>query len=190
MNNVIPPARVHVHFDVDILKRFRMLSLIVGGLLIVAGIAGMAVPQFISALASVFLGWLLVTAGILSAYLAFLSHWRSMIAWLKPVLLILIGALFLFYPVSGVLTLALLLTVYLMLDAYGSLGLAYELYPLRGWGWMTFNGICSLLLAALLIFAWPAGSAVLLGLYIGISLFFDGLALLFLGLSSRIKAVS
>jgi len=169
-------------FDETSLKRFRKVSLVVGALLMITGIAGAAAPQIMSLAVSVFLGWLLITAGILSGYLVFLSRGRSMITWLKPVLLILTGVMFLFYPNVGIVTLALLLTVYLMLDSFCSLGLAYDLYPLAGWGWMTLNGLVSLLLAVVLLFAWPAASPLIVGLYIGFSLFFDGLALIFIGL--------
>ena len=184
MLNPSAQTALFLRFDGAFVKRFRKFSLIVGGLLILVGLAGAVAPQFISILASVFLGWLLVTAGILAGYLVFLSRGRSMIAWLKPVLLVLTGALFLFYPIAGAATLALLLTVYLFLDAFGSLGIGYDLYPVRGWGWMVFNGLISLFLGMLLVFAWPAGSPVLVGIYIGISLFFDGLSLVVLGLFS------
>ncbi|HHI82125.1 MAG TPA: hypothetical protein ENJ99_03150 [Rhizobiales bacterium] len=184
MENTSVHTAVSFYFDGQFLKRFRTFSLVAGGLLMLAGIAGAVVPQIMSLVVSAFLGWLLIAAGIISGYFAFLSRGRSMIALLKPVLLILTGAMFLFYPLAGVAALALLLTVYLLLDAFGSLGLAYDIYPHRGWGWMTFNGLISLLLAVFMIFAWPVGSPVLVGIYIGISLFFDGLALFTLGLFS------
>lgn len=185
MSNSIERTAVFVSFDEHALKKMRTTSMIVGALLFLTGIAGAVAPQVLSLVVAVFLGWLLIVAGILTGYLAFLSRGRSMIAWLKPVLLILIGSLFLFYPVAGVATMAILLTVYLLLDALGSLGLAHDLYPLRGWGWMSVNGIMSLLLAGILMFAWPAKTAILVGLYIGISLAFDGLALFLLGLFSK-----
>jgi len=43
---------------------------------------------------------------------------------------------------------------------------------------MVFNGVVSLLLAILFLAGWPATSIWLVGLYISISLFFDGWALL------------
>jgi uncharacterized membrane protein HdeD (DUF308 family) len=50
---------------------------------------------------------------------------------------------------------------------------------------MVFNGLLSLVLAIALLIGWPAASPMLLGLYIGISLLFDGLALVFMSLASR-----
>ena len=185
MPNTIERQTIYISFDDALLKRFRKGSLVFGALLIAAGIAGMAVPHVMSLVVSVFLGWLLLAAGVLSGYLVFLSRGRSMIAWLKPVLLVLTGALFLFYPGIGAATLALLLAVYLLLDSFSSLGLSHDLYPAHGWGWMLLNGLVSLVLAGMLLFAGPAASPVIVGLYIGISLFFDGLALVFLGLLAK-----
>jgi len=174
-------------FDHAFAKRFRKFSLITGVLLMVVGIVGAVLPQIMSLVVSVFLGWLLITGGILTAYLAFLGRGRSMIAFLKPVLLIVTGALFVFFPLAGLAALALLLTVYLLLDAFGGFGLAYDIYPMRGGGWMAFNGLMSFLLAVVLFVGWPITSPIMVGLYVGISLFFDGLSLVIIGyLANRI----
>lgn len=101
--------------------------------------------------------------------------------WIKPALLLIIGGLMLFYPVSGVAVLGLLLSIYLLLDAMHSLALAQSIYPAKGWGWMAFNGLISVLMASLFLIGWPATSLWLVGLYVGISLLFDGWALIAIG---------
>ena len=173
---------LNLKFDHEFAKRFRKFSLITGILLIVVGIAGAVLPQIMSLVVTAFLGWMLITGGVLMGYFAFLSRGRSMIAFLKPVLLIITGGLFIFYPLAGMAALALLLTVYLLLDAFGGFGLAYDLYPMRGWGWMAFNGLMSFILALVLFVGWPVTSPLMVGLYVGISLFFDGLALVTVGI--------
>lgn len=184
MNKIFETEATILNFKFDhaFAKRFQKFSLITGLLLIVVGIAGAVLPQIMSLVVSAFLGWMLITGGVLTGYLAFLGRGRSMIAFLKPVLLIVTGALFIFYPLAGLATLALLLTVYLLLDAFGGFGLAYDLYPMRGWGWMAFNGLMSFVLALVLFVGWPLTSPLMVGLYVGISLFFDGLALVTLGM--------
>jgi uncharacterized membrane protein HdeD (DUF308 family) len=101
--------------------------------------------------------------------------------WLKPALLLITGGLVLFYPASGVAAVGLLLAIYLLLDAFGSFALAQSIHPAKGWGWMTFNGVISVLLATLFLIGWPATSLWLVGLYVGISLLFDGWALITIG---------
>ncbi len=172
-------------FDDNIMKKFSKVSLIVGGLLLLVGLTGILAPQILSLVASAFLGWLFLIGGALSLYFAFLARWRSAVAWIKPVLLLLAGFLILLNPLAGVVAIALLLAFYLFLDAFASFALARFMKPAKGWGWMASNGVISVALALLLVFAWPADSAVLVGLYLGISLMFDGLSLLLLGLASR-----
>jgi len=71
-----------------------------------------------------------------------------------------------------------MLDPFLLMDAFGSFLMAYHLKHMKGRGWMAFNGIISLLLASLFIIGWPVSSLWIVGLYISISLFFDGWALL------------
>ncbi len=180
---------LNLKFDHDFAKRFQKFSLVAGILLIAVGIAGAILPQIMSLVVTAFLGWMLITGGVLTGYLAFLGRGRSMIAFLKPVLLIITGGMFIFYPLAGMAALALLLSVYLLLDAFGGFGLAHDLYPMRGWGWMAFNGFMSFVLAMVLFIGWPVTSPLMVGLFIGVSLFFDGLALLTLGiLAGKVKS--
>ena len=79
----------------------------------------------------------------------------------------------------------LLLAIYLLLDAFGSFALAQSIHPVVGWGWMTFNGVTSMLLALLFLIGWPSTSLWLVGLYVGIALLFDGLTLLAIGWALR-----
>ena len=183
MGNIVERTSLVISFDEGFVKRFKKTSLIVGIALSIIGIAGVALPQITSLVSEIFLGWLLVMAGVLAGYIVFLSQGRSMIAWLKPVLLIVTGALFLFNPPAGIAAMALLLTFYLLLDAFASFGLAYDYRPLKGWLWMVFNGVLSLLLAFFVLIGWPETSAILIGIFIGISLLFDGLALIFMSLA-------
>ncbi len=81
--------------------------------------------------------------------------------------------------------LSLLLSIYLLLDASGSFYLAYTMYPNYGWGWMTVNGIASLVLAIFLLLGWPKTTPVVLGFFIGISLVFDGWVLMMIWWRSR-----
>ena len=188
MGHLTESASVMVGFNEEFVKRYRKWGIGIGVLLTLVGIAGAVVPQITSIVVDVFLGWLLIMAGVLAAYIAFLGRWHSMIAWAKPVLLIIIGGLFLYYPAVGIAAMALLLTTYLLLDAFSSFGLAYDYYPLNGWIWMVINGVVSLALAVFVLMGWPITSVIFVGLYVGLSLMFDGLTLIFMSLAAG-KAV-
>jgi uncharacterized membrane protein HdeD (DUF308 family) len=87
----------------------------------------------------------------------------------------------LFYPLLGVEAVGLLIAFYLLLDAMHSFAHARASYPAKGWGWMTFNGVVSVLLASMFLIGWPTTSLWLVGLYVGISLLFDGWTLVAIG---------
>jgi len=156
---------------------FGKYSLVAGILLILLGTIGIILPQIMSLEASIFIASLLVVGGIFWLIHSFQVRTKEWTEWLKPVLLLITGGLMIFYPMTGVATIGLLLAVYLLLDAYGSFMMAYSLKEKKGVFWMVFNGIISLLLAVLFIVGWPASSLFLVGLYISISLIFDGWAL-------------
>ena len=172
-------------FDGAILKKFQKHSLLIGGLFLILGLLGIILPSALSLVASTFLGWLMLTGGILSLYFAFLTKWRSAWSWVKAVLLTFTGVLILFNPVAGILAVALLIALYLLMDAVGNFTLAQAIYPHKGWGWMAANGVLSLGLALVMVFAMPATTILLVGLYLGISLLFDGIALIMLGLAAK-----
>ncbi len=160
---------------------FGKYTLITGILLIILGLIGILLPAVLALGTALFFGWLLLTAGIIWAFHTFRYNRRNFLDWLKPFLLILFGCLIIFYPLTGVAAVSLLLAIYLMMDAFGSFSLAKAIHPAKGWGWMTFNGIISLILAFLFLISGPISSMWLIGIYIGISLFFDGLVLVTIG---------
>lgn len=168
-----------------ILNKFGPYTFITGILLIVLGTVGVFLPGVMSLGAEIFIAWLLLIGGIFWAIHTYKYSPKSVMDWLKPALLFVTGGLMVFYPVSGVAGVGLLLAIYLLLDAFGSFAFAQSIHPAKGWGWMTINGVTSAVLAALFLIGWPATSLWLVGLYVAISLLFDGWALLFIGWALR-----
>ncbi|EXJ15377.1 HdeD family acid-resistance protein [Imhoffiella purpurea] len=165
-------------------RGFGSHSLWIGILLMILGAVGIALPpamavttvELVSLL--LFIGggfWLWHTA----------RHGGGMLRWLKPLLLVVAGVLMISRPVAGAEALALLLSFYLLLDAFGSFALAHELRPAAGWGWMIASGVVDLVLVAFFSLSWPASSQVVLGVFVGTSLLFDGAALTAIGWSLR-----
>lgn len=166
-------------------RRFGGYSIFIGILLIVLGGVGMLLPELMSLQTTVFIASLFLIGGAFWLVHAIKYSLRTWSDWLKPVLLLITGCLMLFYPLSGIAAVGLLLSIYLLLDAFGSFTLASTLRPERGWGWMMFNGVVSLMLAVMFLIGWPETSMFLVGLYVAISLFFDGFALVYIGWMQR-----
>lgn len=166
-------------------SKFGAYTLITGILLIILGAAGFFLPGLMSLGTELFVAWLLIVGAIIWAIHTYKYSPRSVMDWIKPALLLMTGGLMLFYPLPGIAAVGLLLAIYLLLDAFGSFALAQSMHPSGGWGWMVLNGIVSLILALLFLIGWPTTSLWLVGLYISISLFFDGGALLAIGVIMR-----
>lgn len=166
-------------------SNFGSYTTTTGILLLVLGTAGIFLPGLVSLGTAFFIAGLLIIGGLIWSIHTYKYNAGNVMDWIKPALLFIIGSLILFYPLTGVAAVGLLLAVYLFLDAFGSFALAQLIHPVSGWGWMVFNGIVSLSLALLFLIGWPATSMWLVGLYISISLLFDGGALIAIGMAMR-----
>ena len=99
---------------------------------------------------------------------------------LSAVVALLFGLLILFNPLAGVVGLTLLIGAYLLLDGVSLVGLSLDQRK-RGssrWGLLLASGIVDLILAALILFLSGIGSAVVIGVILGIDLIAAGIALL------------
>jgi len=53
------------------------------------------------------------------------------------------------------------------------------------WGWGFFSGLLALLLGVLILSSWPQSGLFVIGLFVGIDLFFVGLAYIMTSLAAR-----
>ncbi len=165
----------------NIIQRFGKHTMLIGVFLALLGGTGMLLPELMSLETVIFTAGLMLLAGGLWAVNTFKYSARSVVDWLKSLLLLFTGGWMLVSPGAGIAALGLLLSFYLFMDAFGSFALAQARYPEKGWGWMAVNGLFSVLLSVLFLIGWPATSVWLVGFYIAISLFFDGIALAVIG---------
>ncbi len=167
---------LEIYMQEPLRRRLRNTGIVLS----LIGLLGIFLPQVISITLSLLIAVLLIFSGLSLAYLTWYSYNRSGLAWLKPFVLVSLGLLIAFYPITGVAALGLMLIVYFLLDGFASISFAFALKPLPGWGWTLFSGIVSLILAIVFIIDWPFSAMWLVGLFVGISLLFDGIALLML----------
>ena len=166
-------------------RRSRKTLITTSIVLVVIGIIGIALPQFLSMAIALFAGWLLLFAGSIAMFITWHGFRDRWVAWLKPFVLVAVGLLILLNPIAGTAALGLMLAIYFLFDGFAGVGSAWEMRPQSGWGWMVFNGATSLVLALIFILGWPFSSAWLIGMFIGISLLIDGISLLMFCLASR-----
>jgi uncharacterized membrane protein HdeD (DUF308 family) len=100
-----------------------------------------------------------------------------------------IGFYMLARPLAGLASLTLMIAAYLVAKGVLEEVIAFKLRPLPGSGWMLFDGVLTIAIAAMIAAAWPASTAWAIGVLVGVALFSSGLARLMLSVAVR-RAVS
>jgi len=161
--------------------KFQKYSKITAVIFMILGLVGILYPAFMTLATVTFIAWIMLLAGFMAGYFTYLSDKNDMMGWLKSFILIAIALFMIFYPMSGVGTVGLLLSIYFFMDAFAGFSLALSMRPSKGWLWWMINAIFSMLIGMLFVVGWPVTSLYLIGLLVGFSLFFDGLSLFFIG---------
>jgi len=174
----INSTTLKLDLDQEVLDTFKKYAKIGGFLFIILGAIGIFFPTFMTLGTLIFVTYLMLFAGVSSATLTWMSNRKDWAGWLKSLLLIGVALYMIFYPMSGVATLGLLFSFYFFMDSFGSFGLGFSAQDTKHkWVWF-FNAITSFILAIIFIIGWPFTSLWLVGFFVGISLFFDGIALI------------
>jgi len=164
------------------------LFLIQGIVMILLGLFAIAAPVMATLAVEAFAGWLFLISGLFGIAGLFTARNVPGFLWtlLGAALGILAGALLIWRPVAGVLTLTLLLIAFFVAEGITQIfsALAYR-RVVHSWGWVLVSGIADLILAAIIIMGWPGTAAWTLGLLVGIKLLMSGLALVMTAVASR-----
>jgi len=164
-----------------------MASVVLSVLMILSGVAALIVPPVAGLTATVMFGWLLAFTGAL--HLAFAWRGRDAAAVIGEVAIALLyGALgfyMLAHPVAGLASLTLVIAGYLAAKGVFEGVIAFKFPPLAGTGWLLFDGILTVVIAAMIASTWPASSAWALGLLVGIAMVSSGFARLMLSIAVR-----
>jgi uncharacterized membrane protein HdeD (DUF308 family) len=170
-----------------IVKKSLGWSIAISVVMIAAGILAMIIPPAAGLAVTVFVGWVLVFSGLLHFVYAWQSREARASLWevLVGILYVFIGGYLLWNPIIGLASLTFALAVYLFFEAVLEFVLAYRLRPAPGSGWLAVDGVITLILAILIWRTWPSNTPWVLGLLVGISMLFSGVARLMLSLAAK-----
>jgi uncharacterized membrane protein HdeD (DUF308 family) len=162
-------------------------SLLTGAFLIVLGIVAIAVPNVSTIVAETWIALILASAGATKAVYAFQTREQGGFLWklLLSALYIATGVMLFFYPLTGVLTLTLLLGSFLLTEGVFNLILAFRVRPQQNWTWVLTDGIITLVLGAMIWFQWPFNAPWLIGTLVGASVLSTGVSRVMLSLNKR-----
>ena len=161
--------------------------LALGIALIVAGLVAIAFPLLGTIAVKIMLGWLFLIGGVLMIMHAFQAPGWQGFFWelLVGILYAVAGAYLAFFPLTGLLTLAILLAVMFIIEGVFEVVQAFRVRPHEGWGFLLLSGIAALAVGVLITLSLPSSAEWALGLLAGINLLFSGWSYVFLALAGR-----
>jgi uncharacterized membrane protein HdeD (DUF308 family) len=168
-----------------------VLFLIEGIVLVLLGIAAIMLPVLATITFTLVVGWLFLISGVVGLITTFWMRQAPGFWWslLSALIGIAAGVLLLLWPVTGALSLTILLSAYFIVEGVVTIMYAIEhRNQLTGrWGWMLTSGIVDLILAAI-IWIWLRDqntAFVPLGLLVGFNLLFGGVAMIGMAMAAR-----
>ena len=163
---------------------------ILGVLLIILGVAAIAFPLLTTIAVKIALGWLFLVGGIVQIAHAFSTkQWSEFfLDFLVGLLYLVVGGWLALFPLTGIVTLTLLLAALFIAQGILEAGMGLRMRPSVGWVWMLIAGIAALVLGVLIIAHLPSSAAWAIGLLVGIKLIMSGWAYLFLTIAASKKA--
>ena len=170
-------------------KPGKNTSLWIGILLIVLGLAGIFLPGVSTIVTETWIALIILSAGFAKFGYAFQTRQEGGFAWKLILSLLYIGTGIMLFvaPLSGVLTLTILLGSFLLSEGVFELILAFRLRPQQNWTWVLGNGIITLLLGAMIWFQFPFDAPWLLGTLVGASILFTGISRVGLALNPAVS---
>jgi uncharacterized membrane protein HdeD (DUF308 family) len=159
--------------------------LVLGCVLVLAGLAAIAFPLLSTIATKVALGWVFIVSGaaiILHAVTA--GDWRGFFWNLAIGLLhLIVGGYLALLPFSGIVTLTVLIAALFIADGVLELGMALRLRPHNGWVWVLLSGLVAIAAGALIALQLPDSATFTIGLLIGIKMIFAGWSFIVLAMS-------
>lgn len=161
--------------------------LTLGILLVLAGMAAIAFPFLSTIAAKIAIGWIFLVAGVAELIHAFyVKRWAGFF-WnlLIGLLYIVAGVWLAFFPLTGILTLTIVIAALFLAEGIVEVIMGFRMRPHEGWGWVIISGVVAVAAGLLIALSLPESAAWALGLLAGINLLFSGWSFIYLALSGK-----
>jgi len=165
------------------------LFLAEGIILMLLGVAAIMLPLIATLAITIIIGWIFLVSGILGLVTTFWARGAPGFWWslVSAIIAIAAGVVLLLWPLSGTLSLTLVLIAFFIVEGIASIMYAIEhRNQLTGrWVWMLISGIIDLILAGIIFAGLPETATWALGLLVGINMVFGGAALIAMAMAAR-----
>ena len=163
------------------------VAALVGVLLMVLGLMAIASPLVTGVSVAYLVGTLMLIAGLGQCIFAFgaRSFGSGLLKFLLGGLSVACGVVMIGHPLLGLGFLTLLLATYFVVEGIFEAVLAFQVRPVRGWGWTLLSGVVSVALGLLIWNQFPLSGVWAVGILVGIKLALLGVSMLVLSIAAR-----
>jgi uncharacterized membrane protein HdeD (DUF308 family) len=172
----------------EVIHDHWILFLIQGVILAALGLLALGAPFIATVVAVKLAGWLFIIGGVVALATFFTGREvpGSIWSFLGAALAIIVGIYLLSQPLSGMLSLTLVLVAFFLAQGVTQIFAALShRRVLKSWGWVLLSGIVDLILAGIIMSGWPETSTWVLGILVGVNLLMYGIALIMTAIASR-----
>jgi uncharacterized membrane protein HdeD (DUF308 family) len=169
------------------LRRTWKVLMAVGIVAILVGCAAILVPAVASVATAIFIGWILIVAGIFLVAGAFAAQTVGsvLLRLVWAFLTVIVGIYLIVEPDSGTLTLTVVLGIYFLFMGLTRTAVAFAARGRQGAGLVGLSGIAGILIGILILAKLPSSADWAIGLLVGIDLIFAGWTLTSVALVGR-----
>jgi uncharacterized membrane protein HdeD (DUF308 family) len=168
-------------------KKGGGLFVVLGILTLVLGFVSMGAPLMTGLAVTILIGSVLIVNGLMQAFHGFKVHGAGpkTLAILIGVLTVVAGGVILSRPVFALATLTLIVAIFFVIEGVFTMLMAFQLKPEKGWGWLLFNSIVSIVLGIMIWRQWPVSGVWAIGILVGVRIFMSGFGMIFVGSATR-----
>jgi uncharacterized membrane protein HdeD (DUF308 family) len=173
----------------ETMREHWVLFMVEGIVLVVLGMLAIVIPQLASLAVTILIGWLFLISGVVGLVTTFWVKGAPGFWWSLVSVVVAVGAgvVLLAWPISGTLSLTLVLIVFFIVEGVASVmyGIEHRREASSRSGWMIVSGVIDLILAAIIFSGLPGTAFWALGLLVGINMVFGGTSLIAMALGAR-----
>ena len=157
-------------------KNNKGLSVILGIIMIFCGLVAIGSPFLMGTIMTSMIGIMLILGGISEMFISFSNGWKqALLILLTGLLTVAAGVVVLRHPVFASSFFTILMVIYFISDGVLRSMNAFKVRPTKGWGFVLFSGIMSVLLGIMLMQGWPVSGLMAIGIFAGVRLLFAGM---------------
>jgi uncharacterized membrane protein HdeD (DUF308 family) len=146
----------------EAMREHWVLFLVEGIVLVLLGVLAIVIPPLATLAVTILLGWLFLISGVVGLVTTFWAKGAPGFWWslISAIIAIVAGMILLAWPISGSVSLTLVLIVFFIMEGVASVmyGIEHRRETTGRGGWMIVSGVIDLILAAI-IFSGLPGSA-------------------------------